>query len=85
MARDKVQNISAWSEKSSGPAQYYASAKPASMMAEGAAKGMPKVSKGIIEPKTALLLADSGPATPSIAPWQIPRVSSDTLFSIDRR
>ena len=44
--------------------------------------GMPKVSNGTNEPTEAALFADSGPATPSMAP--LPNISGvlDSRFSI---
>jgi len=54
------------------------------MTAEGAAKGIPRVSSGIIDPITALLLADSGPTTPSIAPCPNSWGVLESLFSRDQ-
>ena len=51
------------------------------MIAVVAEPGMPSVSIGTIAPVAAALLADSGPATPSIAPWpNSSRVLRDLLL-----
>ena len=52
-----------------------------SSMAMTALAGMPRVSRGMKAPPVAALLADSGPATPSMAP--VPNFSGclETLFS----
>ena len=68
IAAMNVQNTSGLVVNSIGPGSTLCMRKPASMIALGAANGMPSVSSGIIEPITALLLADSGPTTPSTAP-----------------
>ena len=63
-----VQKTSGLLVKSMEPGSTLCILSPASIMALGAAKGIPRVSRGIIEPITALLLAASGAMTPSAAP-----------------
>ena len=43
--------------------------------------GMPRVSSGMKEVCAAALLADSGPATPSMAPWPNSCAYFETFFS----
>jgi len=43
--------------------------------------GMPSESTGMMLPATAALLADSGPATPSMAPLPKPSGCADNRFS----
>ncbi len=54
---------------------------PPSMTAVVAEPGMPSVSIGTMAPAEAALLADSGPATPSMAPWPNSPGWRDTFFS----
>ena len=55
--------------KSSGPGCSPNCWKPASMIAAVAVVGRPRVSSGTSVPAAEALLAASGPATPSMAPW----------------
>jgi hypothetical protein len=52
------------------------------MMAAVADVGMPRVSSGISTPAAAALLAASGPATPSIAPWPNSSGCLESFFSV---
>jgi len=81
IAAMKVQNTSGLVANSIGPGSTLCILRPASMIALGAANGMPRVSSGIIEPITALLLADSGPTTPSTAPLPNSPGFFDIFFS----
>jgi hypothetical protein len=54
---------------SSGPGLQPNCWKPASMIAAVAVVGRPSVSSGTSVPAAEALLAASGPATPSMAPW----------------
>ena len=51
-------------------------------MAMAALPGMPRVSSGMNEALEAALLADSGPATPSIAPCPNSSGCFETFFSM---
>ena len=66
---------------SSGPGRRPHIIRPPSMIAVVAEPGMPSVSIGTIAPVAAALLADSGPATPSIAPRPNSSGCFETFFS----
>ena len=66
---------------SSGPGRRPHIIRPPSMIAVVAEPGMPSVSIGTIAPVAAALLADSGPATPSIAPLPNSSGCFETFFS----
>ena len=65
----RPQTRSGRSANSSGPGLSPYCWKPASIIAAVAEVGSPSVSSGTSVPAADALLAASGPATPSIAPW----------------
>ena len=65
----RLQTSGALLAKSSGPGCRPNCWKPASMIAAVAVVGRPRVSSGTSVPAAEALLAASGPATPSMAPW----------------
>ena len=67
---------------SSGPGWMPYCWKPVRMIAAVADVGRPSVSSGISAVVTDALFADSGPATPSIAPWPNSSWRFDSLRSV---
>jgi len=67
--------------KSCGPGCRLYCSKAASRIAAVAEVGRPSASSGTSTPATAALLAASGPATPSMAPWPNSRGFFASFFS----
>ena len=78
----RPQTRSGLSVNSSGPGWRPYCWKPASMMAAVAEVGRPSVSSGTSVPAAEALLAASGPATPSMAPWPNSSGCFASFFSI---
>ncbi len=65
----------------SGPGRMPNMMRAPSMSAVVPEPGMPKANIGTMFPETAALFADSGPATPSMAPWPKRSGVLETFFS----
>ena len=76
------QNTSGCSTIRKGPGLTPLISRQAKIMAMAALPGMPRVSSGMNEALEAALLADSGPATPSIAPCPNSSGCFETFFSM---